>query len=82
MPTLTVHTPDAVVRLEVPEAVSVRDLLDATELRVRAACGGTGTCGACVIRLLGGATNGLTTAEYMKLTAELKGSQTSRTGRR
>jgi len=48
----------------------VRDVLDATEHRVRAACGGTGACGACVVRLLGGAVNPLTLAEYSKLPPE------------
>ncbi len=48
----------------------MREVLDGTELRVRAACGGTGACGACMVRLLGGETNGLTVAEYTKLTPE------------
>ncbi|MBF0262066.1 MAG: DUF4445 domain-containing protein [Magnetococcales bacterium] len=49
---------------------SVRAWLDTTPLRVRAACGGTGGCGACVIRLVSGASNPLTRAEREKLTPE------------
>jgi uncharacterized 2Fe-2S/4Fe-4S cluster protein (DUF4445 family) len=49
---------------------SVRDILDTTDLRVRAACGGTGSCGACVVRLSQGEANPHTLAEYQKLTAE------------
>jgi len=49
---------------------SVRDLLDTTELRVRAACGGTGMCGACTIQWLDGAGNPPTLAEYQKLTPD------------
>lgn len=56
-------------RIEVPVGQSVRDALDATELRVRAACGGTGTCGACGVRLIDGEVTPPTVAEYMKLSA-------------
>jgi uncharacterized 2Fe-2S/4Fe-4S cluster protein (DUF4445 family) len=69
-PTLTVRAEGSTIRLEAAEGRSVRELLDTTELRVRAACGGTGACGACSVRLLSGETNGLTVAEYMKLTPE------------
>ena len=68
--TLTIRAEGSTIRLQVADGCSVRDVLDTTELRVRAACGGTGACGACVVRLLGGETNGLTVAEYMKLTPE------------
>jgi uncharacterized 2Fe-2S/4Fe-4S cluster protein (DUF4445 family) len=67
--TLTVHTDGVVTRLPVPSGLSVREVLDTTDLRVRAACGGTGSCGACTVRLLAGAANPFTLAEYMKLTA-------------
>jgi len=53
----------------VPVGTSVRDALDLTELRVRAACGGSGGCGACGVTLIGGAVSPPTTAEYMKLLA-------------
>lgn len=57
-------------RLTTPVGRSVREILDTTDLRVRAACGGTGACGACVVRLLGGAVNPPTVAEFMKLTQD------------
>lgn len=46
---------------------SVREALDTTPLRVRAACGGTGTCGACTVHLVSGTANPYTAAEYMRL---------------
>jgi uncharacterized 2Fe-2S/4Fe-4S cluster protein (DUF4445 family) len=64
---LAVHVGSRFHRLGIPPGISVRDALDATDLRVRAACGGTGTCGACVVRLLDGAANPFTLAEYQKL---------------
>ena len=66
---LTVLTPAGEQVFQVPVGTSVRDALDLTELRVRAACGGTGGCGACVLTLIGGAVTPPTTAEYMKLPA-------------
>lgn len=68
MATLTVRAEGRTIRMEVGVGPCVRELLDATELRVRAACGGTGSCGACMVRLLAGDANGLTVADYMKLT--------------
>jgi len=68
--TLTVQSGATTTKLAVGSRVSVREALDTTRLRVRAACGGTGTCGACVVRLLSGRTNPPTLAEYTKLTAE------------
>jgi len=68
--TLGVHTDDLTIHLRVGLGESVRDALDATEHRVRAACGGTGTCGACVVKFLAGSVNPLTLAEYTRLTAE------------
>ncbi|MRR51056.1 MAG: DUF4445 domain-containing protein [Rhodocyclaceae bacterium] len=69
MATLHLHAPDGEHFLTVPVGQSVRDALDSTELRVRAACGGSGTCGACLIRYLSGAVTSLTVAEYMKINA-------------
>lgn len=63
-------TDDPAIHLRVRPGESVRDVLDATEHRVRAACGGTGTCGACVVKFLAGSVNPLTLAEYTKLSAE------------
>jgi len=64
---LTVVTPAGEQVFEVPLGTSVRDALDLTELRVRAACGGTGGCGACGVMLMDGAVTPPTTAEFMKL---------------
>lgn len=66
-PFLTVHSKDGVRRLVVHPGASIRDVLDTTSLRVRAACGGSGTCGACVIRLLSGQVTPPTLAENLKL---------------
>lgn len=70
MANLQVYSDKVQLHLNVPEGQSVRDALDATELRVRAACGGTGSCGACLVCLLGGEVNPPTLAEHQKLTAE------------
>lgn len=67
---LRVHTPAGTQGFRVAADSSVRDVLDTTQLRVRAACGGTGTCGACVVRLIGGAVSDPTLGEYLKLSAE------------
>lgn len=67
---LVVQSEGKVTHLSIALGTSVRDALDTTELRVRAACGGTGSCGACVVRLIHGEVNPHTLAEYQKLTAE------------
>lgn len=69
-PTLKVAGASRCLTLPLVEGQSVRDLLDATDLRVRAACGGTGSCGACLVRVVIGAANPFTLAEYQKLTRE------------
>ncbi|HEX8989665.1 MAG TPA: ASKHA domain-containing protein [Rhodocyclaceae bacterium] len=66
---LLVHTAAGDLRLEMPPGRSVREILDATASRVRAACGSTGSCGACLVTVLHGAANPPTLAEYRKLTA-------------
>jgi len=68
--TLAVRCGDAITVMRVAPGLSVREALDCTALRVRAACGGTGSCGACTVRLLAGRVNALTTAEYLKLAVE------------
>lgn len=70
MPVLLIRSEAGEKHLEVGAGVSVRDALDTTEWRVRAACGGTGTCGACVVKLIAGEVTPPTVAEYMKLTPE------------
>jgi uncharacterized 2Fe-2S/4Fe-4S cluster protein (DUF4445 family) len=64
---LLIHTGTGTHQIEVSDHQSVRDALDTTDLRVRAACGGTGSCGACVIRLFGGKVSAPTVAEHMKI---------------
>jgi uncharacterized 2Fe-2S/4Fe-4S cluster protein (DUF4445 family) len=68
--TLTVQSGATTTMLAVGPRVSVREALDTTSLRVRAACGGNGSCGACIVRLLSGRTSPLTLAEYTRLTPE------------
>lgn len=70
MATLRVRTATDEHRLDVAPGQSVRDALDTTEWRVRAACGGTGQCGACLVRLIEGEVTPATVAEYLKLTPE------------
>lgn len=67
---LTVRAEGKSVRFGITAGTSVREALDTTDLRVRAACGGTGSCGACVVRLLDGVVNPHALAEYQKLTSE------------
>lgn len=67
---LIVHGDDCALRLTVTESINVRDALDCTELRVRAACGGMGSCGACLIKILEGDFNSPTMAERQKLLPE------------
>ena len=67
---LTVQSGQGTTTLTVAPGISVREALDTTALRVRAACGGNGSCAACTVRLLGGQTNPPTVAEFLKLTAE------------
>jgi len=76
MPTLRIHSAAGTSSLTVAAGQSVRDALDITDLRVRAACGGTGTCGACVVKLLGGAVTPPTVAEYMRLAADARAAGT------
>lgn len=67
---LAIRVEARIVRARGEPGRSVRELLDGTDLRVRAACGGTGSCGACVVRLLSGEVNPPTLAERLRLTPE------------
>lgn len=67
---LTVRSGGTTTTLAVAAGLSVREALDATGLRVRAACGGTGACGACTVHYIAGSASRPTVAEYTKLTAE------------
>jgi len=68
--TITVRSDDQVLRLPLSADTSVRQALDTTELRVRAACGGQGTCGACLIQIVSGNFNPPTLAERQKILPE------------
>lgn len=67
---LTVRSADHTLRLPLSADTSVRQALDTTELRVRAACGGMGSCGACLIQIVSGEFNPPTLAERQKLLPE------------
>ncbi|WP_341325369.1 ASKHA domain-containing protein [Methylotuvimicrobium sp. KM2] len=64
---LRVRTDDCDLELYLSGSSSVREALDHTEIRVRAACGGLGTCGACLIQVISGRFNPPTPAERQKL---------------
>lgn len=70
MSILHLHVADQHLQLELDAHQSVREALDLTAWRVRAACGGTGSCGACVVRWRSGEVSAPTLAEYQKLTPE------------
>lgn len=55
------------VKVTLHSDLSVREALDGTALRVRAACGGTGSCGVCVVEHLEGLVNPPTRTEQGKL---------------
>ncbi|NJA08135.1 DUF4445 domain-containing protein [Methylococcaceae bacterium WWC4] len=67
---VTIASADQRLTLALTGDISVRKALDATGLRVRAACGGLGTCGACLIRIVSGEFNPPTLAEYQKIPRE------------
>lgn len=68
MTNLRVCTEAGELCLSVAIGQTVREVLDTSEVRVRAACGGASSCGACVVRLLRGEVNSPTLSEYHKLT--------------
>ena len=49
---------------------SVRELLDATDLRVRCGCQGNGACGLCLVQIIAGNSNSLTKNESLILSPE------------
>lgn len=67
MAKLTIHSPAGSHQIDVAEGQTVRDALDATDWRVRAACGGVGSCGACVIQVKSGDVSPFTLPEYQRL---------------
>lgn len=67
---VTVRSDSQVLQLQADADISLREALDTTELRVRAACGGLGTCGACLIQIVSGSFNPPTLAERQKIRPE------------
>ena len=63
------YTPDQSRQLHVAENISVRMALDIAGIRVRAACGGIATCGACTIQTIKGEFSSPTLAEWQKIEA-------------
>lgn len=68
--TVKVRSDQLTQTLRLDTGNSIRQALDTTELRVRAACGGLGTCGACLIQTVSGNFNPPTLAERQKLLPE------------
>ncbi|OQW72910.1 MAG: hypothetical protein BVN35_12965 [Proteobacteria bacterium ST_bin11] len=66
----TVSSDEITLRVLLKPDLSLRQALDTTDLRVRAACGGLGTCGACLIQTVSGDFNPPTLAERQKLLPE------------
>ena len=54
MPILTVKLPEEERQITFTPGRSARDLLDETDMRVRAGCNGSGACGLCRIRIASG----------------------------
>ena len=67
MTKLTIHSPAGSHQIDVADGQTVRDALDVTDWRVRAACGGIGSCGACVVQVKSGEVSPLTLPEYQRL---------------
>lgn len=70
MPTLTVVISGERHLLEFAARSTLRDVLDASNYRVRSACLGLGACGLCRIRILSGDGGATTEAERAQLGAE------------
>jgi len=64
---LILHTEKQSIHLKIPEDLSVRLALDIKGLRVRAACGGIGTCGACTIKTVKGSFSPFTLSEWQRI---------------
>jgi uncharacterized 2Fe-2S/4Fe-4S cluster protein (DUF4445 family) len=71
MPKLTVNAADGIRNIPYTPGPSVRDVLDETDLRVRAGCNGRGACGLCRIRIAGGEAGAPSANEQDSLGPEL-----------
>jgi len=70
MPKFNITINDELRRVSISPDLTVRQILDSTDTRVRSSCGGTGSCGLCSIRVIDGYANDFTIAECNKLTAK------------
>jgi len=68
---LFVTTSEGEHRLPFSPGLSIREILDATKLRVRSSCGGIGACGQCRVRIDQGEVTSPTTTEMNRLGPEL-----------
>lgn len=68
--TLRVRGAEGDFEMPVSSVQSVRDALAATPLRVRAACGGAGQCGACLVTVLSGDVTPPTVLECTRINME------------
>ncbi len=69
---LTLLSGEEKLKVPIIPGFSVRELLDQTPLRVRAACGGSGRCASCRVRLLAGEAPPLSRSEREKLPQTLQ----------
>ncbi len=65
-----IRSPKQTLALQLTSHISIRQAMDYEALRVRAACGGNGMCGACLIQTLRGSFNAITLTERQKIPAD------------
>lgn len=70
MPKLTVISDDNISEIPFSHGPSVRELLDASGLRVRSGCRGNGACGLCLVRIEAGTAHNPTKNECLILSPE------------
>jgi uncharacterized 2Fe-2S/4Fe-4S cluster protein (DUF4445 family) len=71
MPVLNITGLTKKVSISYQPGISLRDILDLTEFRVRSACRGTGSCGLCRVFIENGSVNEPTQQEFIYLSKEL-----------
>lgn len=70
MPRLTVITNDITHEMSFSHGSTLREILDAADLRVRSGCRGNGACGLCLVQIVAGNNNDLTKNERLLLSPE------------